>query len=218
MSQDSARRLPWLRILAEGAVIVVSILLALTADAWWEGVQERRTEARYLTALLADVEEVIGEAERTIEEEEERITYASELVAQLRDSAAPSDSALIGMIFDVGVFNTLRSNLDVYSDLVGSGRVTILSDAAVRQTLSELRYAMDLESRLLWTLVDRFQVDLPTLLETAVAQENDLGRRLVLSTQVAIRQRQLLIRIKGQVLEAGRAAREALLTAGAAES
>ena len=36
-----SRPIPWLRVFAEGAVIVVSILLAFGIDAWWEGRQER---------------------------------------------------------------------------------------------------------------------------------------------------------------------------------
>ncbi|MDH3424629.1 MAG: hypothetical protein OEN00_16655 [Gemmatimonadota bacterium] len=39
------------RVLAEGAVIVLSILLAFGIDAWWEGRQERAEELAALSAL-----------------------------------------------------------------------------------------------------------------------------------------------------------------------
>ena len=35
-----AKQIPWMRVLVEGMVIVVSILLALALDAWWDGVKE----------------------------------------------------------------------------------------------------------------------------------------------------------------------------------
>jgi len=48
-----AEKIRWSRALVEGLVIVVSILLALAADAWWEGVQELRLERTYLSQLSA---------------------------------------------------------------------------------------------------------------------------------------------------------------------
>jgi type II secretory pathway pseudopilin PulG len=59
-----AREVPRFRILVEGAVIVVSILLALTADAWWESVTERRLERDALERLsveLAEIDDVLVE-------------------------------------------------------------------------------------------------------------------------------------------------------------
>jgi hypothetical protein len=49
-------RVPWVRIIAEGAAIVVSILLAFGIQAWWEGRQERRVELDILSGLRSDFE------------------------------------------------------------------------------------------------------------------------------------------------------------------
>jgi hypothetical protein len=43
MAED-ARKIPWGRILAEGILIVVSILLAFSIEAWWARRGERRDE------------------------------------------------------------------------------------------------------------------------------------------------------------------------------
>ena len=48
-------KIPWPRVLAEGAVIVVSILLALGAEAWWSARQDRTAEATYVESLLHDL-------------------------------------------------------------------------------------------------------------------------------------------------------------------
>ena len=45
---ERLRQLPWLRIVAEGSAIVVSILLAFAIDAWWA----RQAEAEHRDALL----------------------------------------------------------------------------------------------------------------------------------------------------------------------
>lgn len=41
------------RLVAEGFVIVISVLLALSADAWWAGIQDRSRVDDHLRALDA---------------------------------------------------------------------------------------------------------------------------------------------------------------------
>jgi hypothetical protein len=48
-------KVPWLRVLAEGALIVVSILLGLGIDAWWDRRQAAALEADILSALAVEV-------------------------------------------------------------------------------------------------------------------------------------------------------------------
>jgi len=48
----------WMRICVEGAVIVVSILLAFSIDAWWDNKQDREDEMVVLSALLTEFEQI----------------------------------------------------------------------------------------------------------------------------------------------------------------
>jgi len=50
------QEIPWLRIGAESAAVVASILLAFAIDAWWVDGQERAEEQRLLVALRAEVQ------------------------------------------------------------------------------------------------------------------------------------------------------------------
>ena len=45
----------WKRVLAEFALIVLGVFVALAANSWWDERSERRLERVYLTQLLADV-------------------------------------------------------------------------------------------------------------------------------------------------------------------
>jgi hypothetical protein len=49
-------RLPWTRLVAEGVVIVVSILLAFFVDTSWDRYQERGEERSYLVSLQREFE------------------------------------------------------------------------------------------------------------------------------------------------------------------
>ena len=51
------QQIPWARIVAEGSVIVVRILLAMGADAAWEARKELAQERNLLTGLLEEFRE-----------------------------------------------------------------------------------------------------------------------------------------------------------------
>lgn len=53
---ETAQKATWTRILAEGAAIVVSILLAFGIEAWWTDRQERQDEIVVIEALLQEFE------------------------------------------------------------------------------------------------------------------------------------------------------------------
>jgi len=50
-------QIQWKRISAEGAAIVVSILLAFSIQAWWDDRNEVKLEQRLLAALLVEFEQ-----------------------------------------------------------------------------------------------------------------------------------------------------------------
>jgi hypothetical protein len=54
---ENLRYIPWPRIFADGAAIVVSILLAFWIQAWWEGQQISVEEQRLLRQLKAEFEQ-----------------------------------------------------------------------------------------------------------------------------------------------------------------
>jgi hypothetical protein len=55
MASDT--NIPWKRIYAEGAAIVVSILLAFSIEAWWEEFQNRSEERGILVSLRSEFEQ-----------------------------------------------------------------------------------------------------------------------------------------------------------------
>ena len=54
----ASQALPWKRLLAEAAAIVLSILLAFAIDAWWEDRSARHSEQLLLRRLHADFTEI----------------------------------------------------------------------------------------------------------------------------------------------------------------
>jgi hypothetical protein len=69
------QNVPWKRLFAEAAAIVLSILLAFAIDAWWEDRGDRQTELLLLQRLKADFSE-INVAIRMIEAEHRETSAA----------------------------------------------------------------------------------------------------------------------------------------------
>ena len=51
-----ARRSGWIRRLAEATTITLSILIAFSIDAWWDGVQERSADRSHLESVLRELQ------------------------------------------------------------------------------------------------------------------------------------------------------------------
>jgi hypothetical protein len=139
-----ARQIAWLRIVAEGAVIVISVLLALTTDAWWNERQERERVRASLSSIAAEIAanraELVAalsnnEAQRGVLQGVLQRTPAE--VAQL-----PPDSlnAFVVRIRPPMVMDAGGGALD---PLLSSGDLGLLTSAELRNALVEWRRVPD---------------------------------------------------------------------------
>lgn len=127
------RAVSWLRIAGEGAVIVISILLAFGIDATWDRHVERREEAEILADLSAEVAQNLRALEGIEATHQRVIDNAARLVAtpsaDLRmmtaDELGPFFHALISRVSFTPVDGTLESALS-------SGRLNRIRDDSVR--------------------------------------------------------------------------------------
>jgi hypothetical protein len=130
------RSIPWLRVFAEGAVIVVSILLAFGIDAAWEERQEREREATALLSLQADLVADSIELEalrRRLVVWREGAGWVDQHVG--RDVPADSVEIVLRRLF---AFNLYQPVSSVYDGLRDSGQLGLLSDDALRDEI--IRY------------------------------------------------------------------------------
>lgn len=123
------------RILLEGVVIVLSILLAFAIDAGWEERQERRAETEILRALSAEFEAYEQRFIRRsafYEQTSEQIVWFLDEAEFLPSEVERLDQALLAF---VGV-PTLEIGSGVDAELVASGRVSLISDLTLRRLVS----------------------------------------------------------------------------------
>jgi hypothetical protein len=139
------RSIPWLRIAAEGAAILVSILLAFAIQAWWDGTRDGEEEDRLIEAVLSDTQAnrieletalayhtAAGEVSRSI------LRLAGEPRNSL--SAAAADTLLSELVWYYGSEQWRAGAIDV---LIDGGRLQAIQDPDLRQLLASWRSALD---------------------------------------------------------------------------
>ena len=158
--------LPWVRILAEGSVIVLSILLALAADAWWQTTQERAEERALLSELRSALQEDLIEirlARDTIAAVAGRLERMGDRLesGELRDSGLEYQREVRAL----GRFTQVLVRYGPFETLKGRG-LSLISNPELRVSLTSL-----------------FEDELPRL-QSNVAIDRALSRDRVLPFQL----------------------------------
>lgn len=141
---DAGRHSRGPRVLVEMLVVVGSILIAFSLDAWWSRRAEERTGAAHLRALQSDFEQNVSRLKVHIEREE-RIADASRrllLVASSPNAPSPEDSVrnLLGQVFNSGRFDPV---MGAYEAVVNSGGLAQIRDDSLRLALADFASLLD---------------------------------------------------------------------------
>lgn len=128
----------WRDAVRDVALIVVSIIIAFSVDAWWEGRGERRDERDHLEALLAEFEGIHLELDAHLGEVT-RSRGATEQILRLTGPSPPEMSAdslarLINHSFNVGVFASEGGALQA---LLASGGLSLIRSDSLSALLAE---------------------------------------------------------------------------------
>jgi hypothetical protein len=128
-------------LLAEGVVIVVSIVLAFALDAWWDDVAEGRQLRQQLGSVQAEVR---GNRDLVLFQVDlmERMIGAGEALVEAMDSAASrgGEVSVPDTLAWLPLANpTLDASLGAIDALVGSGQLALIRDPTLRSRLAGLR-------------------------------------------------------------------------------
>ena len=122
--------------LAEGAVIVLSILVAFGLDAWWDYAKQRTAEADHLRALLIDFQETRAGNETTIAHGERIIEHAKVLSAAAEAEAPPTGPQMDAMLFELVSLPTFEPVVGAYEELIAAGNLRLITDKELRSALA----------------------------------------------------------------------------------
>ena len=137
MSQVTKSR-RWGRVVAEGFVIVLSILLAFGIEAWWSERGERDAEAEALQGLRDDF---VVSLERLTSAGSDHVEVRDASVRLLAMTGPDADQPFSDLAMDTLVMALIAGPkvfpvTATYDALIASGRITLLESAELRRELA----------------------------------------------------------------------------------
>jgi hypothetical protein len=121
----------WKRISAEGATIVISIILAFSIDAWWDERQERRDEIEILERLQMELSVNIERIDRVTVNRTRKLEYAIELFALIEEAQAQGDETIdvpTMMLMHLADSSTFEADIPVLQGIIRSARLEIIEN------------------------------------------------------------------------------------------
>jgi len=135
---------PWLQLLAEGAAIVASILMAFAIDAWWQRRSELEEAGALISHLYADFQASQSHLEQWHAGNERVLRATTEFLKALRRTAI-NDELLVSHEWIVAAvaaptYTPTDTSLEV---AISSGRIELIENAELRNTLALWRQQVD---------------------------------------------------------------------------
>lgn len=123
--------IPWKRISAEGATIVISIILAFSIDAWWDERQERRDEIEILERLQMELSVNIERIDRVTANRTRKLEYAVALFDLIEGAQAQGDETIdvpTMMLMHLADSSTFEADIPVLQGIIRSARLEIIEN------------------------------------------------------------------------------------------
>ena len=131
------RRVNWHQATAEVALILIGVLVALAVDSWWVEQQASKEGRTYLEALLEDFQENRQSLLEEVEVQKNIIDIGDEILRLLsaglgEENADDFYERFRGLYY----FRRWAPITGTYDDLVGSGKLLLITNLSLRNELS----------------------------------------------------------------------------------
>lgn len=138
MAQRVARPRIILRLVAEFAVIVLGVLVALQLEGWRDLLLDREREQEQLEALRADFEVNVRVLRETITQQQRALDAAETFLLQFGPEAGDLDADSVAMWLALGTsWYGFEAVTGAYDALLNTGDIGLISDRELRQGLAQ---------------------------------------------------------------------------------
>lgn len=136
-TRSAVQKVNWHQAIAEVALIVAGILIALAIDTWRDEKLEREAETNYLEALRQDFETNRERLELAINDHQNVIKIGNEVLTLIQSGLTEESSAeLLSKLGDLYSFPNWIPVTGTYDDIVNSGRLLYIQNERLRKEIS----------------------------------------------------------------------------------
>lgn len=132
------------KLIIEGIVIVVSILLAFAIDAWWDERRERIEEREAMVSLRSDFETNLAEIKQVMDLHVRARNIVDEMVGatdeEIIASTQKQRSEYVTNLCNPWSFHPVLGSLQA---LIGAGKLEILEDRRLREALTTFLFLVE---------------------------------------------------------------------------
>lgn len=134
------RSMHWGQILVELTLLVVGILIALAVDSWIDDRRDVRLERQYLELLVRDFDSDLVTLDEALKFEQAQAAASAFAYRALRGPVVAPDQreAVARALGQLTARRTLRLGRAAYSDLLSTGNLRLIRNAALRDRIVRL--------------------------------------------------------------------------------
>lgn len=138
------RNIPWPRIIAEGTIIVASILLAFWIDAWWQEQVERKESRALVQGLRSDFTASQLHLQEWLAGNKRVLRAAHEFLAAVRETPVNEVAEIRHEWLVAAVATPTFDPTDTsLRTAVATGRIELITDRELRDTLAVWRQQLE---------------------------------------------------------------------------
>ena len=141
---NSFRKIPWPHLITEGVIVVISILLAFSIDAWWDGYKETSTRKELALALRADFEYTIAEVDAQYALLEEHHRLLQEYLSLVDRNETEDLSSLGDRIHPAFRVVSFSPSITAYQSASSAGTISLVNSREFSQAMTEFSANMAL--------------------------------------------------------------------------
>lgn len=149
---SALRETRWMQVVIELLLLIAGILIALAIDGWMEDRQDARKERLYLERLVRDFDQNLEILAEFVAFEERQAADAVLAYRPLCGGTEVADrEAVVRALDHLTMRRTIRLARATYSDMLATGNLRLVRDAALRDRIVKLYEANERWS----TIIDR---------------------------------------------------------------
>lgn len=142
-SETRLTAIPWIRIGAESAAIIASILIAFAIDSWWADRNEDIARKELVAAMLVDFEETIAEADATRAELVEQIESIQSFQRLIDQGGEPPLADLRAFLAPAFRTESFRRSVSSYDSALSSGAIGLVDSRDFSAGMSRFIEALE---------------------------------------------------------------------------